>query len=161
MRRSFCLLLLAALGSLCYAQTQSGNMSFQFDDLGGCFNFTLTSDAFRPVQLNLETEQNQPQISIFENAPQWVKDVRRGEIVFFGTLPFTVFFTRTIMSIFRMGQHNWDRRYAPWPFQPAGAVAMTSNDVLLMFCIAGSASLAISVADFFIVRNKRKAVNNE
>ena len=155
-------MLLAVLGSLCFAQVQSGNAFFQFNDplsdkVGGCFNFMLTSDAVRSVQMNFETEQNQPHISIFANAPQWVKDVRRGEIVFFGTLPFTVFFTRTILGIFRMGQHNWDQRYAPWPFQSAGAVSMTSKDVVLMFSIAGTASVMISLADHLIVRNKRKA----
>ena len=157
MRRSCFLLLLAALGSFCFAQVQSGNEPFQFDDPGGHFSFTLTSDAFRPVQMNLETEQNQLHTSIFADAPLWVKDLRRGEIVFFGTLPFTVFFTRTILGLFIMGQHNWDQRYAPWPFQSAGAVTMTSKEVLLMFSIAGSASLVISLVDHLIVKNKRKA----
>ena len=161
MKRIFCFLLLVALCSLCFGQTIPGNSLFKFNDLSSCFDFSLNPDFLSPVPLAFETEQNQGSTSVFSDAPQWAKDVRRGEIVFFGTLPFTVFFTRTIISIFRMGQNNWDRRYAPWPFQSAGAVSMTNNEVFWMFGIAGSASIAISLADYFIVRNKRNAVNNE
>ena len=124
MKRNCCLLLLFALSSFCVAQTQPDNAILYFSDLSEYFNFSLISDIFRPMAVS---EQNQ---WIFTNSPQWVKDLRRGEIVFFGTLPFTVFYTRTIMSIIRMGQNNWDPRYAPWPFQSAGAVAMTNNELI-------------------------------
>jgi hypothetical protein len=136
------------LGSFCNAQT-SGYSPFRFDFL-------------TPVQQNdpLDDQLSEPSGnqsgSIFANSPQWVLDLRRGEIVFFGTLPFTVFFTNTIMGLFRMGQHGWDQRYAPWPFQSAGAVALNNNEIMWRFTVAGSASLLIAIADHLIVRNKRK-----
>ena len=151
MKRNCCLLLLLALGSLCVAQTQPDSTTFYFNDLSDYFNFSLSADVFNPMAM---IEENQ---SIFSNSPQWVKDLRRGEIVFFGTLPFTIFYTRTIMGIFRMGLHNWDQRYAPWPFQSAGAVALNNNELILIFSIAGTVSLVVSVVDFLIVRNRRKA----
>ena len=154
MKRNCCLLLLLVLTSLCAAQTTPDNAPFYFSDLSGYFNFSLSSNVFNISPMAIENEQNQ---SIFTNSPQWVKDLRRGEIVFFGTLPFTVFYTRTIISIFRMGQNNWDPRYAPWPFQSAGAVAMTNNELILMFSIAGTVSLVVSVVDYLIVRNRRNA----
>ena len=154
MKRCFWLLLLLVLTSLCIAQTQPDNTPLYFNELSEYFNFSLNPDVFRPVPMANESEQSQ---SIFTNSPQWVKDLRRGEIVFFGTLPFTIFYTRTIMGIFRMGLHNWDQRYAPWPFQSAGAVAMSNNEIILMFSIAGSVSLVVSVVDYLIVRNRRKA----
>ena len=166
------LFLLLLLGMHCFAQTASrgeplitfscpaedtGNTPFRFTGLAELFDFSPGFDMFRTVQMDSESEQTQPLESIFTGAPQWVKDLRRGEIVFFGTMPVTVFFTRTIMGLVRMGQHNWDQRYAPWPFQSAGAVAMTNQELIRMFSIAASVSLVISLADHLVVRNKRKA----
>ena len=121
------------------------------------FDLSPRLEFFHPVYLSNEAEISPPGHSIFANSPQWVKDLRRGEIVFFGSLPFTVFFSRTIMGLFRMGSHGWDRRYAPWPFASAGAVQMNNNELILMFSVAASASLIISVVDHFIVQKKRKA----
>ncbi|MCL1813757.1 MAG: hypothetical protein FWG29_09585 [Treponema sp.] len=155
MRRICCLLFLLIPALVCFAQTQSGYTPFNFTGLSEIHDFSPHFEMFRPVPLSSESEQSQSNASIFTNSPQWVKDLRRGEIVLFGTLPFTVFFTRTIMGVVRMSQNNWDQRYAPWPFQSAGAVAITRNDIFWMFTFAGSASLAIAVIDHLIVRNKR------
>ena len=108
------------------------------------------------VPLSAENGQNQ---SIFANAPQWVRDLRRAEIVLFGTLPFTIFFTRTFMDLHRTASNDWDRRYAPWPFTAAGAVSMTNDEIIKMFAIAVSASLVISITDYLIVSRKRKAAS--
>ena len=148
MRRIYCLLMLMVLGSLCYAQT-SGYSPFRLDFLNPVQQNEQLDDPFNDLSDNQSG-------SIFDNSPQWVLDLRRGEIVFFGTLPFTVFFTNTIMGLFRMGQHGWDQRYAPWPFQSAGAVALNNNEIMWRFTVAGSASLLIAIADHLIVRNKRK-----
>ena len=120
-------------------------------------NYTPSFNLFRPVPMASETVQKDPGQSILTNAPLWVKDLRRGEIVFFGSLPITLFFTRTFVDLYRMGTHNWDQRYAPWPFQSAGAVTMNTGEILLTFGIALSASLTISIADHLIVKSKRKA----
>ena len=157
MRRICCLLLLLVPGFTCFAQTQSEYSPFRFTGLPEILDFSPRFEMFRPVPLASESEQNQSKVSTSAGFPQWVKDLRRGEIVFFGTLPFTVFFTRTIMGVIRMSQHDWDQRYAPWPFQSAGAVAMSNNELIWMFSIAGSASLVFSVVDHLIVRHKRKA----
>ncbi|MCL1929080.1 MAG: hypothetical protein FWG07_09865 [Treponema sp.] len=159
MRRICCLLFLLIPALVCFAQNHSEYTPFIFSDLSESFNYSPRLEMFRPVPLASESEQSQSSISIFANSPQWVKDLRRGEIVFFGTLPFTVFFTRTIMDIIRMGQNNWDQRYAPWPFQSAGAAAINGTDVFWMFAFACSASLTVSVIDHQIVKNKRKAAS--
>ena len=153
--RKFCLLLLV-LAPLCFAQNNAADAGKNNSVLGLAekLDYSPGFNLFRPAPLADENVQNQ---TIFTNAPQWVKDLRRGEIVFFGSVPFTVFFSRTFYDIYRMSKNNWDQRYAPWPFKSAGGVSMTNKDIFLMFSIAASASLTIAVVDHLIVRHKRKA----
>jgi len=145
------LLLLLFAAGIGFAQSEA-----KFSGFPETLAFSPTFELFRPHPAALEQDVKQNQ-SIFANASQGVKDLRRGEIVFFGSFPFTVFFTRTFMDLFRAAAHNWDTRYAPWPFKSAGAVSMTNNELALMFTVAVSASLVISIVDYLLVRNKRKA----
>jgi hypothetical protein len=87
--------------------------------------------------------------------PLWLKDLRRAEIVAFGSFPLTMFWTTFFMDLYRTASHGWDSRYAPWPFKGAGAVGMTNQEVAAMFTIAVSSSLAIAVVDHFIMRYRR------
>ncbi|MDR2143560.1 MAG: hypothetical protein LBP29_04230 [Treponema sp.] len=87
--------------------------------------------------------------------PRWLKDLRRAEIVAFGSFPLTIFWTTFFMDVYRTASHGWDNRYAPWPFKGAGAVGMTNREVAAMFTIAISSSLAIAVVDHFIMRYRR------
>jgi hypothetical protein len=88
----------------------------------------------------------------------WLKDLRRAEIVAFGSLPLTIFWTSFVMDMYRCAVHGWDNRYAPWPFKGAGAVAMDGAEVKMMFTFAISSSLAIALIDHIIVRVKRAKV---
>jgi hypothetical protein len=88
--------------------------------------------------------------------PQWASDLRRAEIVAFGSLPFTFFYTSFTMDTIRFAQNGWnDMRYAPWPFKAAGAEEVTRNDQLLTIGIAAGASVLIAVIDHLIVRSQR------
>jgi hypothetical protein len=93
--------------------------------------------------------------------PQWVKDMRRWEIVAFGSIPFTMFTATFMMDMYRWQNANGldfsdeGRRYAPWPMKSAGAVAMESKDMERTLIIAASLSGAIAFADLIIVQIKR------
>ncbi|MDR2103756.1 MAG: hypothetical protein LBP42_06610 [Treponema sp.] len=87
--------------------------------------------------------------------PQWGKDLRRAEIVAFGSFPFTFFFSTFAIDAYRSASHNWDMRYAPWPLKSAGAVSMTKDELLLTMSIAAAGSVVISLTDFFLVKYKR------
>jgi hypothetical protein len=87
--------------------------------------------------------------------PQWVKDLRRGEIVAFGSFPFTMFFSLTAVDLYRSATHGWDTRYAPWPAKSAGAVDMTEDEQMRTLTIAVAGSVLIALVDFFIVHYKR------
>jgi len=101
--------------------------------------------------------------SVFDTSgfPQWVKDLRRWEIVTFGSFPFAMFTATFAMDMFRWSQANGldfsdaGRRYAPWPLKSAGAIAMESSEQELTITIAASLSIAIAITDQIIVQVKR------
>ena len=101
--------------------------------------------------------------SIFEsaNVPQWVKDLRRWEIVAFGTIPFTMLTATFAMDMYRWQNANGmdfsdeGRRYAPWPMKSAGAIVMDSKEQETVFIIAASLSVSIAMADQVITQIKR------
>jgi hypothetical protein len=94
--------------------------------------------------------------------PQWAKDLRRFEIVAFGSFPFSMFTTTFIMDSYRWNNNSgmsWSeegRRYAPWPFKSAGAVEMTSREHEMTLAIAAGLSAAVALTDFIIVQIKRQ-----
>ena len=94
--------------------------------------------------------------------PQWAKDLRRFEIVAFGSFPFSMFATTFIVDSYRWNNNsgmNWSeegRRYAPWPFKSAGAVEMTNREHEMSLAIAAGLSGAIALTDFIIVQIKRQ-----
>jgi hypothetical protein len=87
--------------------------------------------------------------------PQWAKDLRRGEIVAFGSFPFAFFFATISMDLYRSAAHDWDRRYAPWPAKPAGSIDMTQDEQVLTLCLAAGGAVLIALTDYAIERYKR------
>jgi hypothetical protein len=104
-----------------------------------------------------QTNTTQSAYSIFDSAPLWATDLRRGEIVAFGTFPFTMFLATFIVDGTRFIINSGDTRYAPWPFKPAGAIDMTDTEKGITITVAVAGSLVIALVDYFIVRHKRKA----
>jgi len=88
--------------------------------------------------------------------PQWAKDLRRGSIIAFGSFPFTYMVSNFSVDMYRLATHNWDRRYAPWPFDSAGAFAKTRDERLLTIGIAAGSSILLALVDYGIERHKRK-----
>ncbi|MDR0878282.1 MAG: hypothetical protein LBN21_09525 [Treponema sp.] len=96
-----------------------------------------------------------PPVELYPEFPRWSRDLRRAEIIAFGSLPFTMFTATTVMDSIRWGENNWDTKYAPWPIKSAGAVSMTNSEQEMTFIIAASASVAVALADFIIISIKR------
>jgi hypothetical protein len=93
--------------------------------------------------------------------PQWAKDLRRGEIVAFGSFPFAFFFTNFAYDMYRSAAHGWDRRYAPWPVKAAGSVGLTQREQLVTLGVAAGGSVLIAVTDHLILRYKRNKREKE
>jgi len=93
--------------------------------------------------------------------PQWAKDLRRWEIVAFGSFPFAMFFTTFGMDMRRWSNANGmefseeGRRYAPWPLKSAGAVSMDKEEFETVLKIAACVSVGIAFTDLVIVQIKR------
>jgi len=93
--------------------------------------------------------------------PQWAKDLRRWDIVAFGSFPFSMFFVNFFYDLYRWNNANGmdfstqGRRYAPFPFKSAGAVEKTSAEFRNAMLFAAGLSVTIALADFIIVKIRR------
>jgi hypothetical protein len=93
--------------------------------------------------------------------PQWVLDLRRAEIIAFGTFPFMMFFATFSMDTIRASNHNWDSRYLPWPLKSAGAVQMTTDEHLITLGAAIAGSVVLALTDHLIVRMRRARLERQ
>jgi hypothetical protein len=93
--------------------------------------------------------------------PLWAKDLRRGEIVAFGSFPFAYFFTTFGFDTYRFFNNGFDTRYAPWPFTSSGAIEQTQNEKFLTLSIAAGGAIVIALVDYAIVRYKRSKEQSE
>jgi hypothetical protein len=115
----------------------------------------LTVAAFlAPAQTNTtSTTPDTPPV------PQWARDIRRWEIVLFGSFPFSMFTVTTVMDLVRWNNANGmsfdDMRYAPWPLKSTGFVPMTNEEQVQTITIAVGVSAAVAFADMVIVQVKR------
>ncbi len=88
-----------------------------------------------------------------EEFPEWTRDLRRAEIVFFGSLPFSLFFTFEAYDLGRYLTSGLDPLLAPWPFRAGSEIGAgyTAAEKGWLIASALTVSLGISVADFLIV----------
>ena len=132
------------------------------------FIFVLISLFFTPAlnasaQTLSTTETTQ---LTFETAgmPQWVKDLRRWDIIAFGLFPFSLFAVTFTTDMIRWHNANGmdfseaGRRYAPWPLRSAGAVEMSNDEFARSILIAAGISVTVAFVDLIITLVKR---NNE
>jgi len=96
------------------------------------------------------------------NLPQWVKDMRRFDIITFGSFPFSMFVVTFITDMVRwQNANNFDfsdagRRYAPWPLKTAGAVEMTGQEYQRTILLSFGLSAAAALVDLLIVKIKQR-----
>lgn len=112
------------------------------------------------VQVSAQTGTISIDASDINTTPQWLRDVRRWTIVYFGSVPFTMF-----TSTFSMGMIRWynfnglnfaDRTRAPWPLSSAGFVPMNSEEQARTIWVAAGLSAAVAVADMIVVQTRRR-----
>jgi hypothetical protein len=124
---------------------------FLFFVISGSFVYTQTTSTTSGSTTTLRSTQ-------FDTSgfPLWAKDLRRAEIVAFGSFPLMVFFATFAIDTYRFSTNSWDRRYAPWPLTAAGSVDRTEDEQIVMLTVAAAGSMVIALADFFIVHYKRQ-----
>jgi hypothetical protein len=113
-----------------------------------------------PAQTNTTTNTKSNFFDL-SGAPQWVRDLRRWEIVAFGTIPFAMFTATFGMDMYRWNKENGmdfsdnGRKYAPWPLKAAGAIAMEYQDMEKTLMIAAGICVTVAVTDLIITQIKR------
>ncbi len=125
----------------------------------GCMVFlVITMGLYAQSSSSVSTgQQGKAEPYTPEEFPQWALDLRRADIIAFGTLPFTMFFTTFAIDSYRCATHDWDRRYAPWPFKATGSIEMSESQRITAFKISIASSVFLSVVDYFIYQHQRKA----
>ena len=90
-------------------------------------------------------EQNDPVPYGADEFPPWLRDVRRGEIIFFGSLPFTLLLTT-------LGYQTVDYLNERSGLNPEEAVwgNLTEDDRKTVLVASLSSALVIALVDFFI-----------
>ena len=123
----------------------------------------LLIPAFQAMAQSLSTTDSTQAVFDTTGFPQWAKDLRRGEIIAFGTFPFSLFFVTFTMDMIRWNNANGmdfseqGRRYAPWPFKSAGGVDMSNDEFKRSLFLAAGLSISLALIDFLIVRARRDA----
>ena len=82
--------------------------------------------------------------------PRWAQDLRRFEIVFFGTIPFSFLYTSMGYSLYKYGAHNWDSAYAPAILgNKTPQILMNSEKIQIIYTALG-VSFTAAVMDFIL-----------
>jgi len=109
-----------------------------------------------------------PNVFDMTDFPQWARDLRRFDIITFGSFPFSMFIVTFATDMFRWNNANGmdfnDMRYAPWPLKSAGAVDMTVEEYQRTILLAAGLSLVLALTDFVIVKirqsNERRRIES-
>jgi hypothetical protein len=84
--------------------------------------------------------------------PKWARDLRRAEIIFVGSIPFTMFFTFEGYDTYRYVANGLDPLYAPWPFRPGSTQLYSDQEKIGLVATSLSLSLLVATADWIIGR---------
>jgi hypothetical protein len=92
----------------------------------------------------------EPQPYKDEEFPQWLKDLRRAEIIFFGSLPFSLLASLEGYEITRYLIHDSDPIYSPWPFKNPQSPPYTIEESFTVIAGALVISGIIAFTDYLI-----------
>ncbi|ULQ60062.1 hypothetical protein K7I13_01670 [Brucepastera parasyntrophica] len=91
----------------------------------------------------------------------WMKDLRRAEIISFGSLPFVTFMAGIYYDIYRYFSHDQDEAYMPWPFKDsATSIPLTEDEQKNILFISIGISLGVALFDFTYRTIARKVREN-
>lgn len=103
-----------------------------------------------------------PDAEPYEDAefPRWALDLRRAEIVAFGSLPLTLLTSRLVYAIGRYAVASVraggsDPAYLPPAFAPPGAVPFDRADGVRIVIGAAVLSTTVAVVDYWLGRRER------
>lgn len=93
--------------------------------------------------------------------PEWTKKTRRFIVVFVGSYPLSVFFTKLGMDFYDWGYHDFSSEYSPSILGGGGDKSrkMTTGEIKRVTIAALAVSGCVAVADFIIqeIKANKKA----
>ena len=103
-----------------------------------------------------------------EEFPTWQKDLRRAEIIAFGSLPFVTFTSSIYYDVYRYYDHGQDAAYKPWPFKNKNtAIALSEEEQKKILLASICVSVGVALFDYGFrairrgIRNRRIDKENE
>ena len=115
-----------------------------------------TKDELENVYPDLLPEPYDP-----DEYPAWTKKLRRATVVFVGSYPLSVFFTKLGMDLYTWGYHNFDSEYSPAILGGGGDKSrkMTTSEIKKVTLAALAVSGVVTLADFVIqeIKENKKA----
>ena len=94
-----------------------------------------------------------------EEFSPFLRNLRRAEIIMFGSFPLTLFITLEVFDIYRFVENYGtpeSYQYAFWPYRSPDPAPYSSGETTGILLTALSASMLIAVADYIIGRAKEK-----
>ena len=88
--------------------------------------------------------------------PQWLKDLRRAEIILIGSFPLTLLFSSLAYDIFRYSTNNFSNSYLPSLFGNTNVIELTKEEKKTVLYLGISISGIITGLDFILGKIDRK-----
>ncbi|MCK5198471.1 MAG: hypothetical protein KAR21_08975 [Spirochaetales bacterium] len=82
--------------------------------------------------------------------PQWAKDLRRAEIIFFGTIPFSFFYSSFSYDFYRYAINNFDESFAPAIFGNKTPPIRTNEEKWQIIIASVSLSAVLVLVDYLL-----------
>jgi preprotein translocase subunit SecE len=93
-----------------------------------------------------------------DSFPQWARDLRRTEIITFGSLPFVTLSVTLGFSLVRFAAHDFDMGYFPNPLaKNTDSAGLSTNDQMMILGMSAAISVAFGLTDLIVTRAKRSA----
>jgi hypothetical protein len=82
--------------------------------------------------------------------PVWARDLRRAEIIFFGTIPFTFFVSGFSYDLYRYASNDFDPDSAPALFGNTTPPILTNEEKLQIIAVSVSLSSFLAYLDYLL-----------
>lgn len=127
----------------------------------GLFGADSTSSSSKNDELDNVYPDLLPEPYDPDEYPAWTKKLRRATVVFVGSYPLSVFFTKLGMDLYTWGYHDFKSEYSPAILGGGGDKSrkMTTNEIKRVTLAALAVSGVVTLADFIIqeIKENKKA----
>ncbi len=116
------------------------------------FIIVLLLIVFITITIPVFSGESLPEYEPYEDDefPKWAKDLRRYEIIFFGTIPFTFFFSSFSYDFYRYAYNNFDETLAPAILGNKTPPVRTNDEKWQILKVSLSISAVLALVDYLL-----------